>query len=138
MLDDPGREARRAAAALHAFIALADAGAQAAEVGGVASAPGPASGVRGVGVAQVVAAGLAEPDFVGAVAGGAEEGVCGEGVGRGLGSRDAVEARGRGCGCGARRAFGIGAVFDCGWIRGGVEGERDGETGPAEAPVSSW
>lgn len=137
VLHSLGRETRAPPPALHALVAFAYARAQSAEVGSVAGAPGPAACVGRVRVAQVVAAGLAEPDFVWAVAGGAQERVCGEGFGRGLRGGHAVEAGGGGSWGRACRAVGFGGVFEGGWVLGGVEGEGDGEAGFAEAAVAS-
>ncbi|KAB8342896.1 hypothetical protein FH972_022493 [Carpinus fangiana] len=65
LLELARRQAGGLAAARDALVALADAGAQAAEVGAVARAPGPAAHVGGVGAAHGVAAGEADVDGVG-------------------------------------------------------------------------
>jgi hypothetical protein len=67
--------------AWNGLIALSYSGAQAAKLGGVAGAPGPATGVVGVVITEGVAAGLAEPGFCRAGARGAVEGWRGEGCG---------------------------------------------------------
>lgn len=68
MLDDAGSEACRPSAALDAFVPLASSCAQATEVVAVAGAPAPAADVHGIGVAQVFAAGGAQPDDIVAIA----------------------------------------------------------------------
>ena len=129
LLHGLGSQTRRAAAALDALVALADARAQAAEVVRVARAPGPAAQIGRVGGAERLAAGLAEPDHGGAGAGGAQEGGGGE-SGRGGGDREEGSGWGRG-----RRAAAVAA--GAGPAGRGELGQRGARAGAAEAAMAA-